>query len=207
MKTVKFTAMKDGDKEDYAFLTEHEIEFTKGTADRLLKAMVQLDEGLSGYKITRLGHSLQAATRAYRGGADIDWVVCALLHDIGDIYAPYNHDEYAAAILKPFVREQCTWVVEKHGDFQRLYYAHHVGGNRNAREKFTGHPYYDDCADFCEQWDQNSFDPDAETLPLEFFRPLVEEVFARPAYDAAVIQAGVRVPLTNSDIAKERANA
>jgi predicted HD phosphohydrolase len=207
MKTVKFTAMKDGDREDYAFLTEHEIEYTKGTADRLLKAMVQLDEGLSGYKITRLGHSLQAATRAYRGGADIDWVVCALLHDIGDIYAPYNHDEYAAAILKPFVREQCTWVVEKHGDFQRLYYAHHVGGNRHAREKFNGHPYYEDCANFCEMWDQNSFDPDAETLPLEFFRPLVEEVFARPAYDAAVIQAGVRVPLTNSDIARERSNA
>ena len=207
MKTVKFTAMKDGDKEDYAFLTEHEIEYTKGTADRLLKAMVQLDEGLSGYKITRLGHSLQAATRAYRGGADIDWVVCALLHDIGDIYAPYNHDEYAAAILKPFVREQCTWVVEKHGDFQRLYYAHHVGGNRNARERFAGHPYFDDCAEFCEQWDQNSFDPAAETLPLEFFRPLVLEVFARPAYDSKVIQAGVRIPLTNSEIAKERSNA
>jgi predicted HD phosphohydrolase len=207
MKTVKFTAMKDGDKEDYAFLTEHEIEFTKGTADRLLKAMVQLDEGLSGYKITRLGHSLQAATRAYRGGADIDWVVCALLHDIGDIYAPYNHDEYAAAILKPFVREQCTWVVEKHGDFQRVYYAHHVGGNRDAREKFLGHPYYADCAEFCEQWDQNSFDPDAETLPLEFFRPLVEEVFARPAYSPSVTQAGVRVPMIDADIAKERANA
>ena len=106
MDRVKFTAMKDGDKEDYDFLTEHEVEYTKGTADRLLEAMVQLDEGLSGYQITRLGHSLQSATRAERDGADIDWIVAALLHDIGDIYAPYNHDEYAATILRPFVREQ-----------------------------------------------------------------------------------------------------
>jgi predicted HD phosphohydrolase len=136
--TVKFTAMKDGDRDDYEFLTAHEIDYAAKTGERLLDALVQLDEGLSGYKITRLGHSLQAATRAWRDGADTDWIACALLHDIGDIYAPYNHDEYAASILKPFVREQCTWVVEKHGDFQRLYYAHHLGGNRHARDRFAG---------------------------------------------------------------------
>ena len=107
MEQVSFTAMKDGTKEDYEFLTEHEVEYTKGTADRLLHALEHLDEGLSGYKITRLGHSVQSATRAWRDGADVDWVVSALLHDIGDIFAPYNHDEYAATILKPFVREQC----------------------------------------------------------------------------------------------------
>jgi predicted HD phosphohydrolase len=108
MDKVKFTAMKDGDREDYEFLTEHEIEYASGTADRLLKAMVELDESLSGYQVTRLGHSLQSATRAWRDGADIDWVVSALLHDIGDIYAPYNHDEYAAAILKPLrARAMC----------------------------------------------------------------------------------------------------
>ena len=121
MDKVKFTEMKHGDREDYEFLTEHEIEYASKTAERLLSAMVDLDESLSGYQISRLGHSLQAATRAWRDGADTDWVVSALLHDIGDIYAPYNHDEYAAAILKPFVREQCAWVVEKHGDFQKLY--------------------------------------------------------------------------------------
>jgi predicted HD phosphohydrolase len=160
--TVKFTAMKDGDRDDYEFLTAHEIDYAAKTGGRLLDALVQLDEGLSGYKITRLGHSLQAATRAWRDGADTDWIACALLHDIGDIYAPYNHDEYAASILKPFVREQCTWVVEKHGDFQRLYYAHHLGGNRHARDRFAGHAYFDDCDQFCERWDQSSFDPDYE---------------------------------------------
>ena len=195
MDQVKFTAMKDGDKEDYDFLTEHEVEYAKGTADRLLKALVTLDESLSGYQVTRLEHSLQAATRAWRDGADMDWVVSALLHDVGDIFAPYNHDEYAAAILKPFVREQCTWVVEKHGDFQMLYYGEHVGADPMKREIYKGHPYFDDCVQFCEAWDQSSFDPDYESLPLEHFAPMVHEVFARTPYDPEVIRAGERVAL------------
>ncbi|TGQ66817.1 HD domain-containing protein [Mesorhizobium sp. M00.F.Ca.ET.186.01.1.1] len=207
METVKFTQMKDGDREDYAFLTEHEIEYADGTADRLLAAMVELDKSLSGYKVTRLGHSLQAATRAWNAGADTDWVVSALLHDIGDIYAPYNHDEFAAAIIRPFVREQCAWVVEKHGDFQLLYYGKHVGANPNKREAFRGSPYFDDCAEFCEKWDQSSFDPDYPTLPLAFFAPLVKEVFARKSYDPAVTRAEVRVPLSDEDAAAGRSGA
>jgi len=194
-KTVNFTQMKDGTAEEYAFLTKLETEHAKGTADKLLQALVDLDEGLSGYKITRLGHSLQSATRAWRDGADIDWVVCALLHDIGDIYAPYNHDEYAAAILRPFVREQCSWCVQAHGDFQMVYYGHHVGGNPNKRDQFAGHIYFDDCASFCERWDQSSFDPDYDTLSIDFFAPMVREVFARQAYDPDVIRAGEREPL------------
>lgn len=195
MDHVKFTAMKDGDKEDYAFLTEHETEFTRGTAARLLRALEELDESLSGYQVTRLGHSLQAATRAERDGADNDWIVSALLHDIGDIYAPYNHDEYAAAILRPFVREQCAWVVEKHGDFQLVYYGQHVGADPEKRRAHAGHPYYDDCVTFCARWDQSSFDPDYETLPLSHFAPRVHEVFARKPYDPAVLRPGVREPL------------
>ena len=195
---VKFTQMKDGDKEDYDFLTEHEIEYTKGTADRLLGAMVDLDQSLSGYQITRLGHSLQSATRAWQDGADTDWIVSALLHDIGDIYAPYNHDEYAASILRPFVREQCTWVVEKHGDFQMLFYGHHVGSNPHKRDAYAGHPYFDDCASFCERWDQSSFDPTYDSQSLEFFAPKVQEVFARTPYDPNVIRPGEREPLVVS---------
>lgn len=199
MEKVKFTAMKDGDKEDYDFLTYHETAHTKGTADRLLAALVELDEGLSGYQISRLGHSLQAATRAERDGADTDWIVAALLHDIGDIYAPYNHDEYAATILRPFVREQVAWVVEKHGDFQLVYYGEHVGANPNKRDTYAGHPYFDDCATFCERWDQNSFDPAYDHLPLDHFADRVREVFARTPYDPSVIQAGARVPLGSFD--------
>ncbi len=204
MDRVSFTRMKDGTKEDYAFLIAHEIEYTKGTADRLLRALVELDESLSGYQVTRLGHSLQSATRAWRDGADADWIVAALLHDIGDIYAPYNHDEYAATILKPFVREQCAWVVQTHGDFQMLYYGHHVGGDRHKRDRHRSSPYFDDCAEFCERWDQASFDPAYNTLPIDFFVPMVREVFARQAYDAAVIRAGERVALVDAQVAASR---
>jgi predicted HD phosphohydrolase len=204
MEQVKFTKMSDGDKEDYDFLIKHEIEYTKGTADRLLTALVKLDESLSGYQITRLGHSLQSATRAWRDGADIDWVVSALLHDIGDIYAPYNHDEYAATILKPFVREQCRWVVEKHGDFQLAYYGAHVGADPNKCETYAGHKYYEDCKTFCARWDQTSFDPAYDSLPLEFFRPMVREVFKRNANDPAVMNAPDQ-PLVDPQTAQARA--
>ena len=198
MDKVNFTQMKDGTREEYEFLTAHEIEHTKGTADRLLSALVELDEGLSGYQVTRLGHSLQSASRAWRDGADTDWVVSALLHDIGDIYAPYNHDEYAATILRPFVREQCSWCVMTHGDFQMVYYGQHLDGfDQHKRERHAGHVYFDDCALFCERWDQASFDPDYPDLPLAFFAPLVREVFARTPYDPSVIRPGAREPLQN----------
>ncbi|MEH6361685.1 MAG: peptidase, partial [Amylibacter sp.] len=144
------------------------------------------------------------ATRAWRDGADIDWVVSALLHDIGDIYAPYNHDEYAATILKPFVREQCRWVVEKHGDFQLVYYGAYVGADPNKRDIYEGHKYYDDCEAFCKRWDQTSFDPAYESLPLEFFRPMVEQVFARAAYDPSVMNAPDQA-LVNPEVAETRA--
>ncbi len=206
MDKVSFTQMKDGTKEDYEFLTAHEIDHTKHTAKRLLKALSELDESLSGYQITRLGHSVQSATRAWRDGADIDWVVAALLHDIGDIYAPYNHDEYAATILRPFIREQCAWVVQTHGDFQMLYYGHHLDGfDQHKRERHRGHPYFDDNAQFCERWDQASFDPEYDTLPLEFFAPMVEELFARTPYDPEVIRPGAREPLVDGAVAARRA--
>lgn len=195
MDQVKFTQMKDGTKAEYEFLTKHETEYTKGTADRLLNALVDLDESLSGYQVTRLGHSLQSATRAYRDGADTDWIVATLLHDIGDIYAPYNHDEYAATILRPFVREQCAWCVQTHADFQMIYYGHHLGADPNKRDRHKDSPYFEDCVAFCELWDQASFDPAYESLPLDFFRPMVHEVFARAPYDPAIIRPGAREPL------------
>lgn len=196
MDKVSFTRMQDGTREEYEFLTRHETEHTKGTADRLLAALVDLDQSLSGYQITRLGHSVQSASRAWRDGADNDGVVSALLYDIGDIYAPDNHDEYAATILRPFVREQCSWCVQTHGDFQMIYYGHHVGADPHKRDRHAGHIYFDDCVTFCERWDQSSFDPAYDTLPLDHFRPMVHEVFARTPYDPEVIRPGAREPLT-----------
>ena len=192
METVSFTQMKDGTQEDYALLHEKEADYLNGTADRLLKELArQGEETLEGYKITRLEHGLQSATRAEREGADIDWVVSALLHDIGDALAPQNHDRMAAEIIRPFVREECAWVVEHHGLFQTYYFGHHYGWDRNARDKFKGHPHYQACADFCERWDQASFDPGYESESLEHFAPMVREVFARKAYDPDVVQDGL----------------
>ena len=182
MKKVSFTEMKNGTKEDYLLLDKHEKNFASKTADRLLKFMSGLTETLEGYKISRLEHSLQSATRAYKNGESEEMIVAALLHDIGDELAPMNHSEYAAAILKPYVSEKTHWIIEKHGEFQMFYYAHHLGGDKNKREKYRSHKYYQDTINFCENYDQNSFDPNYESLPLEFFKPIVKRIFSRKPY-------------------------
>ncbi len=189
--TVSFISMKDGTKEDYLLLERLEKPFLALTADRVLDELHRAGEvTLEGYRITRLHHGLQAATRAQRDGADIDWIVAALLHDIGDGLAPQNHDRMSAEVIRPFVRWDVAWVVEHHGLFQMLYYGHHYGWDRNARDRYRDHPCFDNCAEFCERWDQSSFDPDYDTLPLEHFAPLVREVFGRKAYDPEVLREG-----------------
>ena len=191
-ETVSFTAMADGTREDYEMLAEREKIYVSGTADRLLTELAsQADDTMTGYKITRLEHGLQSATRARRDGADIDWVVATLLHDIGDGLAPQNHDKFAAEIMRPYMRDEVTWVVEHHGVFQMYYYAHHHGWDRELREKYKDSPFYQSCVDFCERWDQSSFDPEYPMDPLESFEAEVREVFARKAYDPAVQQIGV----------------
>jgi predicted HD phosphohydrolase len=198
--TVSFRAMKDGSFEDYQLLAELETDFHNRTADRLLQALrLQGNETLDGYKISRMEHGLQAATRARRDGADVDWVVAALLHDIGDGLAPQNHDKMAAEIFRPFVREEVTWVVEHHGMFQMIYYGHHYGWDREERQKFKDHPYYQSAVDFCERWDQSSFDETYESDPLTSFEPLVHEVFSRKAYSPSVLKSDIvsGVPIAN----------
>ena len=187
---VSFTEMQHGTAEDYALLDRFERQHAAGVADRLLAVLERLGDGLAGYRISRLDHSLQTATRARLDGADTDWVVAALLHDIGDELAPYNHAEYAAAVLRPYVREEVSWVVEQHGLFQSYYFAHHLGGDRNRLDEFADHPWYSLCADFCARWDQSSFDPAAPIHTLDSFVDEVHEVFARQAWDEAVTAAG-----------------
>lgn len=194
---VSFTQMKDGTKEEYLLLQELEKPYLALTADRVLDELRRQGEAsLEGYKINRLQHGLQAATRAERDGADIDWIVGALLHDIGDGLAPQNHDRFSAEVIRPFVRWDVAWVVEHHGIFQMLYYAHHYSWDKNARDQFKDHPCFDSCAAFCERWDQSAFDPDYDMLPLSHFEPMVRHVFARKAYDPEVIRDGFVSALT-----------
>ena len=179
METVGFTQMANGTRDDYLLLERLEKEHAVGLPDRLLRHLRELEDSFSGYRVDRLEHSLQSATRAHRDGASEELVVVALLHDIGDMLAPLNHSEMAAAVVKPYVSEESYWIVRHHGLFQSYYYAHHVGGDRNARERYRGHPHYQATARFCEKWDQPSFDPFYDTLPLKTFEPMVRRIFAR----------------------------
>ena len=183
MKKVNFTEMKNGTKEDYQLLEKYEKDFERQTADRILKYLASQTSTLEGYQITRLEHSLQTATRAEKDGADEEMVVAALLHDIGDGLAVFNHSQFAASILRPYVSEKVYWIVKHHGLFQNYYYAHHVGKDRNARDQYKDSPYYQDTINFCENWDQASFDPTYESYPLEHFEPMVKRVFAKPIHD------------------------
>ena len=182
MKKVQFTEMKKGTKKEYQFLDKHEKKYASETADRILKFMSNLNQTLEGYQITRLEHSLQSATRAERNGESEEMIVATLLHDVGDELAPMNHSEYAAAILKPYVSEKTHWIVEKHGEFQMYYYAHHLGKNQNQRDKYKDHKYYNDALNFCEKWDQASFDPEYKSMSLEEFAPMLKNIFSRKPY-------------------------
>ena len=190
-RLVSFRRMEDGTREDYLLLDESERQYAQGLADRVLESMRKLDHSLFGFRVTRLQHSLQTATRALRDGADDDLVFAALLHDIGDEIAPYNHSEMAAAIVRPYVRPEVAWIVEQHGLFQNYYYVHHLGGDRNARERLRDHPWYAACVHFCAAWDQSSFDPDYPNESLEFFTPLVRRMFARTPHDPRYQTASV----------------
>ena len=173
MEKVKFKQMKDGTKEEYLLLDKHEKKYIEGTADRIINFMSGLSNTLEGYQVTRLEHSLQTATRALNDKANEEMIVAALLHDIGDELAPLNHSEYAASVLKPYVSEKTHCIIEKHGEFQMYYYAHHLNGNRNQRDKYKGHKYYQDTLNFCENWDQKSFDPNFKSLTLKDLEPFV----------------------------------
>lgn len=187
MDTVQFIQMRDGTKADYALLHQHEREYIAALPDRILDGVRALGDGLGGYRISRLHHSLQAATRAEADGAGVEWIVAALVHDIGDALAPENHSQLAAAILRPYVHPEVTWVVAMHGVFQQHYYGRHVGLDPDARDAYRGHEWFHSCERFCERWDQSSFDPDFTTAPLEHFQPMVREVFGRAAFDPAVV--------------------
>ena len=179
METVNFISMAEGTRAEYELLDRYEAEFNDSLAHRILEHLAQLDNSISGYKVSRLEHCLQSATRAHRAGESEEVVVAALVHDIGDMIAPFSHSELAAAVLRPFVSEKTYWIVKHHGLFQTYYYAHHLGGDRNARDRYLEHQWYDDAVRFCELYDQNCFDPDYDSEPLSFFAPMVERLFSR----------------------------
>ncbi|WP_246034498.1 HD domain-containing protein [Qipengyuania marisflavi] len=186
-----FREMKQGTAEDWAVIGRDYREFARGLPDRVLTHLKLLDGDFGGFPVCRLEHSLQTATRAHRDGRAEDYVVMALLHDMGDTLGSYNHPEVAAAILKPFVSEELHWICQNHGAFQGYYYFHFLGMDQNAREQFRDHPHFEACREFCEKYDQAAFDPDYASEPLEFFEPMVRRVMAKPitsAYAKAIAE-------------------
>lgn len=175
---AKFHAMVDGTREDWMIIGRSSAEFNKGLATRVLDHLKLLDGDFGGFAIDRLEHSVQTATRAHRAGMDEEYVVCALLHDIGDTLGSSNHADIGAAILKPFVSEKNHWMLENHGIFQGYYFFHHLGLDRDMRERFRGHPYFEHTAQFCHLYDQSAFDPNYESMPLDAFEPMVQRVFS-----------------------------
>jgi predicted HD phosphohydrolase len=182
MQKVSFTRLQDCTREDVLMVEEAERKHAEKVVERILAQLRGLKDEPLPLQVDRLEHSLQTATRAHRDGASEEMVVAALLHDIGDELAPYNHCELAAAILRPYVSEETYWVVKYHGEFQAHYYAHHVGQVGDTRERHRESPHYQACVDFCEKWDQEAFDPSYESLPLEFFEPMVRRIFAREPF-------------------------
>ena len=175
-----FTSIEESTVQDWAAIRDHLLPFARELPTRILAHLKLLDGDHGGFPIDRLQHCLQTATRAHEAGENEEYVVCALLHDIGDTLGSFNHADVAAAILKPFVTPEHHWMVEKHGVFQGYYFFHHLGMDRNLREAFRGHPGFESTARFCEIYDGPAFDPAARTLPLSFFEPMVQRVFAAP---------------------------
>ncbi len=186
-----FTDMAHSTAEDWKIILPEAVSFAKALPDRIITHLQLLDGDFGGFPVDRLTHSLQTATLAHRDGRDEEYVVCALLHDIGDTLGPYNHPDIAAAILKPFVSEANHWMVQHHGIFQGYYFFHHIGLNRDLRDAFRDHPHSARTEEFCARYDGPAFDAKAETLPLAFFEPMLRRVFAEPrdsVYKAAFEQ-------------------
>lgn len=177
---AQFHAMTEGTREDWLKIAAAAQPFTKELPDRVLTHLKLLDGDCGGFAVDRLTHSLQSASLAHRDGMDEEYVVCALLHDIGDTLCSLNHADVGAAILKPFVSEENHWMMEHHGIFQGYYFFHYLGLDREMREQFRGHPAFERTAMFCARHDQNAFDPAYDTMPLEAFEPMLRRVMSAP---------------------------
>ncbi len=180
LERATFKAMTESTQEDWMRIGMAALEARAGLADRVLGHMRLLTDDYGGFPVDRLEHCLQTATLAEQDGMDEEYIVCALLHDIGDTLGSYNHADVAAVILEPFVSEKNYWMVKHHGIFQGYYFFHYLGLDRNARDQFTDHQWYDYTVDFCFKYDQKAFDPDFESYPLEHFEPMVKRIFAEP---------------------------
>ncbi len=172
-----FKRMDESTAEEWAHIEAQHDGLIDALPDRILDQLRLLESDAGGFAVDRLTHSLQTARRAEIDRWDDSYLVCALLHDIGDVLAPRNHAEIAAAILRPWVPPSHHWMVEKHGVFQGYYFWHHIGADRHARDALKGHEYYDLAEEFVRKYDMLAFDDEYSTPPLDHYEPLIREFF------------------------------
>ena len=175
-----FTRMEDSTAADWQAIGGEFMQFAAKLPDRIITHLRLLENDYGGFPVDRYTHCLQTATRALKDGRDEEYVVCALLHDIGDTLGSFNHADIAAVILQPFVSEENHWMVKHHAIFQGYYFFQHIGMDRNLRDNFRAHPTYERTAEFCALYDNPAFDPQGETLPLSEFEPMLRRVMASP---------------------------
>lgn len=146
----------------------------------LIKSMLrQLEAQVDGFETNQLVHALQTATRAVRDNASEELIVAALCHDIGKVISVINHPAIAAEMLKPYVAPETYEIIRTHQDFQGRHYYALMGLNPEARRQYVNEPWYSLAEKFTDEWDQTSFDPNYDTLPFEYFEPLIDRVFSK----------------------------
>ena len=182
LQRATFTAMTESTQAEWMAIGQIGTPYNRQMPDRMLAHLKMLGDDEGGFAVNRLEHSLQTATRAFKDGRDEEYVVCALIHDIGDVLSPSNHAEMGAMVLKPYISEQNHWMMDKHGIFQGYYFFHHLGLDRDMRDQFRGHPHFEYCAQFCHLYDQNSFDPTYQSMSVEDFEPMLRRVLERPKH-------------------------
>ncbi|KAL3897854.1 MAG: hypothetical protein SGCHY_003139 [Lobulomycetales sp.] len=180
----KWSALREATEEELDVMAKT---YQKDCEDNQVQRVMDLltrqkgDHTKLGAPVDLYTHGLQTATRAYNAGEDDDMVVAALLHDVGELFVPASHGEFSASLLRPYVSEKVHWILQHHEIFQMKNYGEN-GCNLDVIEKFRGMPHFDACEKFCAEYDQPSFDPAFEPLPLSVFEPIVKRVFARKPF-------------------------
>lgn len=179
---TSFTRMDESTTEQWQQIVAVTAAEQGRVAEQVLDMLRALGDIKLGFAVDQLTHCLQTATRAERAGADDEVVVAALCHDVGKVISVINHAAIAAEMLKPYVREDVYWMILTHQDFQGKHYYQVLGKDPDARRQYEGHPAFDLGERFADEWDQTSFDPDYDTLPLEHFEARVRQLFATPRF-------------------------
>jgi len=92
------------------------------------------------------------------------------------------------AILQAFVSERMHWIIGHHGIFQGYYFFEHFGLEKNLRDKYKDHEYYDDCEEFCRKYDQNSFDPRYSSMPRVDVEAVIQRLFSEPKQSIYLVE-------------------